>query len=46
MMSGIRQSKWFKNEDIRDLVFKGYTIPYWIQKDKIVVLDIFKWTDR
>jgi len=41
-----RQSKWFKNENIRDLVFKGYTIPYWIQKDKIVVLDIFKWTDR
>ncbi len=38
-----RQSKWFNDEDIRDLVFKGYTIPYWIEKDKIVVLDIFKW---
>ncbi len=41
-----RRSKWFDNDDIRDLIFKGYTIPYSIQKDKIIVLDIFKWADR
>ena len=38
-----RKSRWFDNEDTRDLIFKGYTIPYYIQKDKIIILDIFKW---
>ncbi len=38
-----RKSKWFDNENIRDLIFKGYTIPYYVQRDKIVILDIFKW---
>ena len=39
-----RKSRWFENEAIRDLIFKGYTIPYLVLNDKIVVLDIFKWT--
>ena len=39
-----RKSRWFDNKDIRDLIFKGYTIPYRILDDKIVILDIFKWT--
>ncbi len=38
-----RKSKWFDNKNIRDLIFKGYTIPYYVQRDKIVILDIFKW---
>ena len=38
-----RKSKWFDNENTRDLICKGYTIPYLIQADKIVILDIFKW---
>ena len=38
-----RKSKWFDNENTRDLIYKGYTIPYLIQTDKIVILDIFKW---
>ncbi len=38
-----RKSKWFDDENIRDLVFKGYTIPYFIENNKIIILDIFKW---
>ncbi len=39
-----RKSRWFDNVEIRDLIFKGYTIPYLVQENKIVILDIFKWT--
>ena len=39
-----RESIWFNDKNIRDLIFKGYTVPYLIQADKIVILDIFKWT--
>ena len=38
-----RKSIWFENEKIRDLIFKGYTVPYLIESDQIVILDIFKW---
>jgi plasmid stabilization system protein ParE len=38
-----RKSKWFNDERVRDMIFKGYTIPYYVQDDKIVILDIFKW---
>jgi hypothetical protein len=38
-----RKLRWFDNENVRDLVFKGYTIPYLVLDDKIVILDIFKW---
>ena len=43
-----RQSIYYENENIRDLVFKGYTIPYLVdeQKELIVVLDIFKYSYR
>jgi plasmid stabilization system protein ParE len=43
-----RKSRYYDDEHIRDYIFKGYTIPYLIdeEKDVIVVLDIFKWTDR
>ena len=43
-----RQSLYYNSNNIRDFIFKGYTIPYLIDKDKnsIVILDIFKWIDR
>ena len=43
-----RASLYYKDENIRDYIFKGYTIPYLIdeENDVIVVLDIFKWTDN
>jgi len=37
-----RKSFYFNDENIRDLSFKGYTIIYKIEKDKIIILDIFK----
>ena len=43
-----RQSYYYDDSKIRDLIFKGYTIPYLVDIDKelIVVLDIFKWNYR
>jgi toxin ParE1/3/4 len=43
-----RQSSYYEDEKIRDLVFKGYTIPYLVDIDKnvIIILDIFKWSYR
>lgn len=43
-----RQSFYYHNENIRDLIFKGYTIPYMIDNDKnkIIILDIFKGMDK
>jgi plasmid stabilization system protein ParE len=43
-----RQSFYYDDKNIRDLIYKGYTIPYLIDKDEncIVILDIFKWIDR
>lgn len=39
-----RKSWSFDNEDIKDFIFKGYVIPYFIDKqnDKIVLLAIFR----
>jgi len=43
-----RQSYYYEDENIRDLVFKGYTIPYLIDKDNdiIAILEIFKWINK
>lgn len=41
-----RKSYYSDNEDIRDMIYKGYTIPYLIDDDVILILDIFKWEDR
>jgi plasmid stabilization system protein ParE len=40
-----RRSTHFNHEDIRDLIFKGYTVPYFIDKanDRIFVLGILKY---
>jgi len=37
-----RQSLFHKNENIRDLIYKGYVIPYLIDREIIVILNIFK----
>jgi hypothetical protein len=43
-----RQSLYYNDKDIRDLIFKGYTISYLIdnENNKIVILDIFKWINK
>lgn len=42
-----RKSHYYQLDNARDLIFKGYTIPYFIDSDKnkIVILDIFKWSN-
>ena len=37
-----RKSYYFDDENVRDFIFKGYTIPYLIEDETIVVLTIFK----
>ena len=43
-----RASVYYEDDDIRDLIFKGYTISYLIDtnNEKIVILDIFKWINK
>ena len=43
-----QQSKNHFDENVRDMVFKGYTITYLIEdeKDRISILDIYKWVDK
>jgi plasmid stabilization system protein ParE len=43
-----RKSYYYDDENIRDCIFKGYTIPYLVDNEKnlIVILDIFKWSKR
>ena len=36
-----RKSIYYNNENIRDMVFRGYTIVYEVFDDKIVILTIF-----
>ena len=43
-----RKSIYFDDENIRDLIFKGYTIPYLIDEDNksIVLLGIIKYKEK
>ncbi|MEA2028978.1 MAG: type II toxin-antitoxin system RelE/ParE family toxin [Campylobacterota bacterium] len=43
-----RPSHYYNDEHIRDFIFKGYTIPFLIDEtqNKIILLDIFKWSKR
>ncbi len=43
-----KQSQNHKDENVRDMTFKGYTITYMIETDKnrISILDIYKWIDK
>ena len=40
-----RRSIHFNNKQARDLIFKGYTITYFIYEDKIVILGILKYKE-
>lgn len=41
-----RQSVHHSSKEVRDLIYKGYTVVYRVnmEEDKIEVLEIFKWT--
>ena len=43
-----RKSIFHNNENIRDMIFKGYVISYLIDKEnsRIVLLDIIKWINK
>jgi plasmid stabilization system protein ParE len=43
-----RKSYYHNHDNTRDLIFKGYTIPYLIDEanNVIILLDIFKWSKR
>ena len=43
-----KQSRLHDNTDVREMVFKGYSIIYFVEeeKDRISVIDIFKWVDK
>lgn len=43
-----RKSHYFEDDTYRDLIYNGYTIIYKIEtsKDKILILDIFKWQNK
>ncbi len=41
-----RASYYFDDEDYRDLIYRGYTIIYKVDKEKILILEIFKWQER
>lgn len=41
-----RQSRYFTDPNLRDMIFIGYTAIYRVTTDEIRMLDIFKWQDR
>ena len=36
-----RKSRYFDDENIRDMIYEGYTIVYKITQDSIIILNIF-----
>ena len=41
-----RKSCYFDDDNLRDMVFMGYTAIYRITDQEIRMLDLFKWQDR
>jgi len=41
-----RKSIYFDDENYRDLIHEGYTVIYKIENNKIIILDIFKWSEN
>ena len=43
-----RHSHYHEDQNVRDMIFFGYTLPYLVdaENDAIVLLEIFKWVDR
>jgi plasmid stabilization system protein ParE len=40
-----RKSIFFNDEEIRDLIFKGYTITFKITKSEVIVFGFIKWEE-
>jgi len=38
-----KQSKFFDDKNIRELIYKGYSIIYVVEKERIVVFGFHKW---
>jgi plasmid stabilization system protein ParE len=41
-----RKSIYFDDETIRDLIFKGYTVPYLIEDTRLIILGITKYQNN
>lgn len=37
-----RKSLFYDNDDVRDMIFKGYTIVYYIKQEQIIIVEIFR----
>lgn len=41
-----RASFYFEDKAYRDIIYQGYTIIYKVEKEKILILEIFKWQNE
>ncbi len=41
-----RKSLYYDKENVRDMIFKGYTIVYYIQEKEITITEIFRQSNR
>jgi len=43
-----KESKNHTDKNVRDMIFKGYTITYLVEdeKNRISIIDIYKWVDK
>lgn len=41
-----RASFYFEDKAYRDMIYQGYTIIYKVEKEKILILEIFKWQNK
>ncbi len=41
-----RASFYFEDKEYRDMIYQGYTIIYKVEKEKILILEIFKWQNK
>ena len=37
---------YFEDKAYRDMIYQGYTIIYKVEKEKILILEIFKWQNK
>lgn len=41
-----RASFYMQDKAYRDMIYQGYTIIYKVEKEKILILEIFKWQNK
>lgn len=41
-----RASFYFEDKEYRDMIYQAYTIIYKVEKEKILILEIFKWQNK